>query len=121
MIYNKNPNFDNLLPPQIDRLEQNCGQLQINLAQSHQRHKEEVRQLEEHIATLDGGQRQSLARCTALEQEIGRKEEQIKRNEGEIKAFRLDVANKTEEVGGNLGCRVGVDNFILSIHICKQK
>ena len=86
---------------QIDRLEQNCGQLQLNLSSSHQRHKQEVGQLEEHISKIDAQMRQSQARGTALEQEIKRKEDQIKRNETEIKSCRQDITNKGEEVSFN--------------------
>ena len=42
--------------------------------------------------------RQSQARGTALEQEIKRKEDHIKRNEAEIKSCRQDIATKGEEV-----------------------
>lgn len=83
---------------QIDRLEQNCGQLQMNLASAQQRHKEDIRQLEDHITSLDNNLRQAQARCTALEQEIARKEDQIKRNEAEIKMLRDDGHSKAEEV-----------------------
>lgn len=84
--------------PQIDRLEQNCGQLQLNLSSAHQRHKQEVNQLEEHISKIDANLRQSQARGTALEQEIKRKEEHIRRNEAEIKSYRQDIASKADEV-----------------------
>ena len=83
---------------QIDRLEQNCGQLQMNLAKCQAQNKEDIRQLEDHISKLDNNLRQTQARGTALEQEIARKEDQIKRYEAEIKSLRTDIANKSEEV-----------------------
>lgn len=70
----------------------------MNLASAQQRHKEDIRQLEDHITSLDNNLRQAQARCTALEQEIARKEDQIKRNEAEIKMLRDDGHNKAEEV-----------------------
>lgn len=70
----------------------------MNLAKAQSQHKEDIRQLEDHISKLDNNLRQAQARGTALEQEIARKEEQIKRNESEIKSLRTDMGNKAEEV-----------------------
>ena len=50
------------------------------------------------MAKIDAQMRQAQARGTALEQEIKRKEDHIKRNEAEMKACRQDITNKGEEV-----------------------
>ena len=84
---------------QIDRLEQSIQQLQLNLAASHQRHKSDTTRLQDQMGTLEAGLHQSQARGTALEQELTRREEQLKQNEADIRACRADIAQKTEEVG----------------------
>jgi len=72
-------------------LQQNNGQLQINLASAQARHKEDVTKLEANL-------QQSQARATALEQEIASKDDIIKRTEHEFQALKKDVHNKHTEV-----------------------
>jgi len=55
------------------------------------RHKENADKLEASL-------RQSQTRATALEQEIARKEEIIKRTEQDIQALKLDAKDKSKEV-----------------------
>lgn len=69
------------------------------MAGSHQRHKSDTSRLQDQLGTLEAGLHQSQARGAALEQELSRREEQVKSNEAEIKACRADIANKAEEVG----------------------
>lgn len=83
---------------QIDRLEQSIQQLQLNLASSHQRHKHDTNNMSEQLSTLESALHQTQARGQALEQELNRREDQLKQNEADIKSCRDDIVNKMEEV-----------------------
>ena len=83
---------------QIDRLEQSIQQLQLNLASSHQRHKNDTNRLQDQLSNVEVDLRQSQARGLAMEQELRHRDEQLKQNEGEIKMCRDDIVNKTSEV-----------------------
>ena len=84
---------------QINRLEQNIQQLQLNLTSAHQRHKSECTRYDEQVATLQQELADARNRGQVLEQEVDRKEEQIKRNEAEIASCRDDIRSKVDEVG----------------------
>lgn len=84
---------------QITRLEQNIQQLQLSLASAHQRHKTDTERLEDTITSLQRQLSDAQSRVESLDHEVNRKEEQIKRNEGEILACRDDIKNKVDEVG----------------------
>jgi len=54
--------------------------------------------LERELSKLQAKLQQSQTRATALEQEIARKEDHIKRTEQEIQALKLDKNAKSKEV-----------------------
>ena len=83
---------------QIGRLEQNIQQLQLNLTSAHQRHKAECARYDEQVAALQQELADVRNRGQVLEEEVDRKEDQIKRNEAEIASCRDDIRSKVEEV-----------------------
>ena len=66
----------------------------MNLTSAQVHHKENVQKLEASEASL----RQSLARATALEQEIASKDDHIKRTEQKFQAIKKNVHNTHTEV-----------------------
>ena len=83
---------------QIGRLEQNLQQLQLNLASSHQRHKTEMQRLDDQVRHLEHDLSDAHKHCNGLTQEVARKDDIIKRNEGDIKSAKDDISAKVDEV-----------------------
>lgn len=92
---------------QINRLEQNVQQLQLNLTSAHQRHKSECARYDDQVVALQQDLADARNRGQVLEQEVDRKEDQIKRNEAEIASCRDDIRSKVEEVSGTVEDRSG--------------
>ena len=82
----------------MDRLEQNVQQLQMNLSSAHQRHKADCSRYEEQVATLKHELADAQSRGQLLQQDVDRKDEQIKRNEAEISSCRDNIHAKADEV-----------------------
>lgn len=79
-------------------------QLQLNLTSAHQRHKGECVRYEDQITALEQELAGTRSRCQLLEQEVDRKEDQIKRNEAEVASCRDDIRNKVEDVSSLSAC-----------------
>ena len=54
--------------------------------------------MSDQLSSLESALHQTQARGQALEQELNRREDQLKQNEADIKTCRDDIVNKMDEV-----------------------